>query len=51
MILKSVKKSEWDTLRTKVAAAEELMGKRADWGQNRKNWRGSYLSGVCIRSW
>lgn len=48
MILSNVPPSEWPTLRLKVAAAEELMGKRKDWGQSRSPWRGSYLSGVSI---
>lgn len=48
MILSGVKKADWPMLRLKVAAAEELMGKRQDWGQSRPNWRGSYLAGVSI---
>jgi len=50
MILSNVQPNEWPVLRLKVAAAEELMGKRKDWGQSRKLWKGSYLAGVCARA-
>ncbi|XP_067934572.1 unconventional myosin-Id-like [Watersipora subatra] len=45
MILSRVSKSDWPMLRLKVAAAEELMGKRKEWGQSRRIWKGNYLAG------
>jgi len=46
MILSDVPVHDWPMLRVKVAAGEELMGKRKDWGQNRRLWNVNSLFGV-----